>query len=96
MSITGDYSSMAEAVGEAPPRTGLTGDEIAEIYHDCGDPDEAYDMVLAVDAAQMRDHRAWHEANGGGYYERRSAALEALARRLGASDDDIELMEEGL
>jgi hypothetical protein len=60
MGLNGDYSSMAEAVGEAPPRTGITGDEYAEILHDCGDDYEmaAY-LVGEVDEVQTRDREAW-------------------------------------
>ena len=51
----GDYYSLAEAVGEAPPRTGITGGELAEMYHDCGEDDDMFmAQIEAVDAMQTR------------------------------------------
>lgn len=70
MSLNGDYMSMAEAVGEAPPRTGITGSEYDEILHDCGDDYEMADyLVRHLDHVQTRDANDWYERNSPGTYE---------------------------
>lgn len=60
MSITGDYTSLAEAVGEAPPRPrDFSGDpEMDAMWRD--DPEMAEAIVDYAAAEDARNTAAWY------------------------------------
>jgi hypothetical protein len=60
--ITGDYRSLAEAAGEAPPQGRFnTADELAELEHDCGGDYEMMDAIVSyAHAEDARNQEAWY------------------------------------
>lgn len=86
--LTGDYSSLAEAVGEAPPRSRFnTGSELAELEHDCAGDQEMMDHILDYAAHEdARNRDAWYREHFhlGGVSDQE---LMAEAQRRGLLDD---------
>lgn len=59
--LTGDYSSLAELAGEAPPPMPEFDAEFFDGY--CDDPDMAFEVMDIVNEKAKRDRESWFRRN---------------------------------